>query len=190
MTEEEVFELYGLTTTQVAQVTSQTTMTLDITIDEQDMRYLSLGMTAQVKIDALGGEKHTATITQLGNSGTNNGGSSKYTVQLTMDRAGDMLSGMTATATILIASTQEVLTIPADALVELGNKTVVYTGYDEKKEELLNPVTVKVGTSDGENVEIMEGLAAGQTYYYAYYDTLEISNTPDFGGMGGGFFGR
>ena len=190
MTEEEVFELYGLNMTQVAQVTSQTTMTLDITIDEQDMRYLSLGMTAQVKIDALGGEKHTATITQLGNSGTNNGGSSKYTVQLTMDRAGDMLSGMTATATILIDSKQEVLTIPADALVEMGNKTVVYTGYDEKKEELLNPVTVKVGASDGETVEILEGLTAGQTYYYAYYDTLEISNTPDFGGMGGGFFGR
>ena len=190
MTQEEVFELYGLDMTQVAQVTAQTTMTLDITIDEQDMRYLSLGMTAQVEIDALGGEKYTATMTQLGNAGTNNGGSSKYTVQLTMERAGDMLSGMTATATILIASKQEVLTIPADALVELGNKTVVYTGYDEKKEELLNPVEVKIGVSDGETVEILEGLSQGQSYYYAYYDTLEISNTPDFGGMGGGFFGR
>ena len=26
------------------------------------------------------------------------------------------------------------------------------------------------------------GLNAGDTYYYAYYDTLEISITPDFGG--------
>ena len=196
MTEEEVFELYGLTMTQVAQVTSQNTMTLDITIDEQDMRYLSLGMTAQVKIDALGGEKHTATITQLGNSGTNNGGSSKYTVQLTMERAGEMLSGMNATATIVLASTRQVLTVPAAALVEQGNETVVYTGYDEKKEALINPVTVTVGVSDGETVEILEGLTEGQTYYYAYYDTLEVSNTPEFGsfgsfgGRGGSFFGR
>ena len=75
-----------------------------------------------------------------------------------------------------------VLTLPADALVELGNKTVVYTGYDEETETLLDPVEVVVGKSDGENVEILEGLADGQTYYYAYYDTLEISFTPDFGG--------
>lgn len=189
MTEEEVFELYGLTMAQVAQVTAQNIITLDITVDEQDMKHLSLGMTAQVKIDALGGEKHTATITQLGTSGTNNGGSSKYTVQLTMDRAGEMLSGMNATATILLSSTQEVLTVPAAALVEQGNKTLIYTGYDEKSEELLNPVEVTVGASDGETVAILEGLSVGQTYYYAYYDTLEISNTPDFGGMGS-FFGR
>ena len=53
---------------------------------------------------------------------------------------------------------------------------------------LLNPVTVKVGCSDGETVEVLEGLANGLTYYYAYYDTLEISFTPDFGG-GGFMFG-
>jgi len=34
----------------------------------------------------------------------------------------------------------------------------------------------------------LEGLVNGQTYYYAYYDTLEISFTPDFGG-GGFMFG-
>jgi hypothetical protein len=74
-----------------------------------------------------------------------------------------------------------VLTIPADALVEKGNQTVVYTGYDEENDVLFNPVTVKVGRSDGENAEILEGLAGGQTFYYAYYDTLEVSFTPDFG---------
>jgi len=192
-TEEEVYELYGLTMAQIAQVTAQNTMTLDITVDEQDMKYIALGMTAQVMIDALGGEKHTATVTQLGNVGVNNGGSSKYTVRLTMERAGEMLSGMNATATIVLASARQVLTVPAAALVEQGNETVVYTGYDEKKEALINPVTVTVGVSDGETVEILEGLTEGQTYYYAYYDTLEVSNTPEFGSFGsrgGSFFGR
>lgn len=193
---EEVFQLYDLTMVQIAQVTAQNTMTLDITVDEQDMKYIALGMTAQVMIDALGGEKHTATVTQLGNTGTNNGGSSKYTVRLTMERAGDMLSGMNATATIVLASTRQVLTVPAAALTEQGNETVVYTGYDEKKEIFTNPVTVTVGVSDGETVEILEGLTEGQSYYYAYYDTLEVSNTPEFGdfgsfgGRGGSFFGR
>ncbi len=182
------FELYDLGTTQIAAVTPQKTMTLDITIDELDIKDLQIGMTAQVKIDALGGEKHQATITQIGNSGTNNGGNSKYIVELTMDRSGNMLSGMNATATIVLSAASDILTIPADALVERGNQTVVYTDYDDRKESLCNPVTVKVGKSDGETVEILEGLTEGQTYYYEYYDTLEISDTPDFGGFG--FVGR
>ena len=187
-TQEPVFELYALEMADIAAVTPQDTMILEIIIDELDIRQLHVGMTAQVKIDALGGEKYTATITEIGNTGTNNGGNSKYTVELTMDRSGNMLSGMNATATIVLSTAIDVLTIPADALVENGNQTVVYTGYDEENDILLSPVMVKVGCSDGETVEILEGLAAGQTYYYAYYDTLEISFTPDFGG-GGFMFG-
>ena len=186
--QEPAFELYGLDMAQIAAVTPQNTMTLEITIDELDIKALQVGMTAQVKINALGGEKYTATITEIGNTGTNNGGNSKYTVELTMDRAANMLSGMNATATIVLSTVNDVLTIPADALVENGNQTLVYMGYDEENDILLNPVTVKVGCSDGETVEILAGLSNGQTYYYAYYDTLEISFTPDFGG-GGFMFG-
>lgn len=186
--QEPAFELYGLDMAQIASVTPQSTMTLDITIDELDIRALQVGMTAQVKIDALGGEKYTATITEIGNTGVSNGGNSKYTVELTMDRSENMLSDMNASATIVLSTASDVLTLPADALVENGNQTIVYTGYDEENDLLLNPVTVKVGCSDGETVEIMEGLANGQTYYYAYYDTLEISFTPDFG-AGGFMFG-
>ena len=180
--QEPAFELYGLDVVQIAAVTPQDTMTMEITIDELDIRALQVGMSAQVRIDALGGEKYTATITEIGNTGANNGGNSKYTVELTMDRAENMLSGMNATASIVISTVSEVLTIPADALVEQGNQTIVYTAYDEETQTLLNPVTVKTGCSDGENVQILEGLENGQTYYYAYYDTLEISFTPDFGG--------
>ena len=105
-----------------------------------------------------------------------------------MPRGTDMLGGMTATAVIVLDTRENVPTIPADALVEKGNETLVYTRYDEENGVLLDPVTVRIGTSDGETVEILEGLNEGQTYWYAYYDTLEISFTPDFGG--GMFFGR
>ena len=181
MEQESAFETYSLETVDVAAVTPQNTMTLDITVDELDIHALQAGMTARVKINALGGEKYTATITEIGNTGTSNGGSSKYTVQLTMDRSGNMLSGMNATATVVLDTSRNVLTVPAAALVEQGNKILVYTGYDQETETLLNPMEVKTGSSDGEIVEILEGLEEGQTYYYAYYDTLEVSFTPDFG---------
>ena len=186
--QEETFELYDMEMAQVMSVVPQKEVQLEIAVDELDINKLRLGMAAQVQVDALGGEKCAATITQIGSVGTNNGGSSKYTVELTMERTADMLAGMNATATIDLTTTENVVTVPAAALVELGNETVIYTGYDEKKETLLKPVVVKAGVSDGTTVQILEGLSDGQTYYYAYYDTLEISDVPDFGGMG--MFGR
>ena len=180
-TEAEEFELYALDVVQIAAVTPQDTMTMDITIDELDINSLKVGMTAEVKINALGGEKCTATITGISNTGASSGGSSKFTVELTMARSQNMLAGMNATAAIGLHTSADVLTIPVSALVEKGTQTIVYTGYDEEEDLLLNPVTVQAGVSDGETVQILEGLSNGQTYYYAYYDTLEVSFTPDFG---------
>ena len=186
-TPEPSFEPYSLDMTQIAAVTPQNTMTLEIVIDELDIRHLLTGMTAQVRIDALGGEKHTAIITDIGNTGIGNGGNSKFTVELTMERTENMLSGMNATAAIVLSTANDVLTVPVDALVEQGTSTVVYTGYDEENGTLLDPVTVEIGCSDGKTAQILSGLTHGQTYYYAYYDTLEVSFTPDFGR--GGLFG-
>ena len=187
--QEPAFELYGMEMVEIAAVTPQDTMTMEITVDELDIKSLYVGMTAQIRIDVLGGEKCTAVISHIGNTGSGNGGNSKFTVELTMDRMENMLSGMNAIAKIVLGTMDQVLTIPADALVEEGNQTLVYTGYDEENEMLMNPVVVQTGVSDGETVQILDGLADGQTYYYAYYDTLEISYTPDFGG-GGFMFGR
>ena len=186
--EEPTVELYSMDMAQIAAVTPQGTMTLEIAVDELDIPALRLGMTAEVKINALGGEKFTAAITSVSNTGANNGGSSKFTVELTMDRAENMLVGMNASASLVLNTTVDTLTIPASALVEDGTKNLVYTGYDEKNECLTGPVEVATGVSDGETVQILTGINHGDSYYYAYYDTLEISYTPDFGG--GMMFGR
>lgn len=176
------FELYGMETSAIAAVTPQDTMTLDITIDELDILALQPGQTAAVTIDALGGETVAAVITDISNTGVNSGGSSKFTVELTLEREGKMLSGMSASAVVTLQTADDVLSIPVAALVEEGTQTLVYTGCDEENGILTDPVAVTVGASDGENAEILDGLSAGTTYYYAYYDTLEISVTPDFGG--------
>ena len=187
--EEEEFTLYATDTALIAEVIPQNTMTLEITVDEADVLKLQTGQTATVTVDALTGQSFTATVASVSSSGTYNGGSSKFTVELTMERGADMLAGMNATATVEMETQSNVVYLPVAALVELESKTVVYTGYDKNKEELTDPVEVTVGISDGENVQILTGLTENDTYYYAYYDTPVISNTPDFGGqsfMGGG----
>ena len=126
----------------------------------------------------------TGTIsTVVSGSGTNEGGNSKFTVDITVNKASDMLPGMTAYATITLATMENVLCIPVAALTESGTETIVYTGYDEKNETFTGPITVTVGLSDGEYAQILSGLGEGQEIYYPYYDTLVISNAAQGSGF-------
>lgn len=176
-----VFEPYSLETLTIASVTSQEEMTLEITVDEQDIASLRTGQEATITVEALTGQSFPATVTSVSNTGTNEGGSSKFTAKLTLSKSGDMLPGMNASAFLTLDTADNVLTIPVAALVEEGTKTLVYTGCSEKDNTLKDPVEVTTGVSDGEYVEIRSGLTEGSIVYYAYYDTLEISNTPESG---------
>ena len=108
-----------------------------------------------------------------------------------------MLPGMYASAAIPLSGAENVLCIPVAALEERGTETVVYTGYSEKDNELLDPVAVTTGISDGETVVILSGLTEGQTVYYAYYDTYVSTEEAaagsfsmgQMGGRQGGFPG-
>lgn len=180
-TQEETFELFDLEGSVLMSVTPQETVTLSITIDEQDIAKVQPGMEAEVTVTALKNETFTATVTEIGDAGTNNGGSSKFTLELTMALQENMLDGMTAVATIPLSTKENIPVIPVDALVEDGSRTYVYTGYDEKTGELTAPVEVTLGSSDGIYAEILSGLSEGDTYWYAYYDTLEIDSSVESG---------
>ena len=185
--QEPEYELYDLEGSTLMTVTAQETMGLTITIDEQDISKIYVGQMAEVKVEALRGETFEAEVTSVAVSGTNNGGSSKFMVELEMDKGEDMLSGMSATASIPLYTKMDVLTIPVAALNEDGAETVVYTALDEETGEPASPVTVTTGVSDGETAEILTGLSSGDTFYYSYYDTLELSTKVESGGFS---FGR
>lgn len=178
------FEPYSLETLTVASVTSQEKMSLEISIDEQDIAKLYTGQEATITVEALTGQSFPAVVTSISNTGTNEGGSSKFTAKLTLSKSGDMLPGMNASAFLTLDAADETLSIPVSALVEQDGKTLVYTACNEKEGILEKPVEVTTGLSDGEYVEILSGLSAGDTIWYAYYDTPEISNIPVPGGFG------
>lgn len=172
----QTFTLYTLDRVTVASVTSQEQMGVSISIDELDITKIYVGQEATVSVDALGGEQFDAAVTGIANSGSNSGGNSKFSVELTLKKSGDMLPGMYCSAFITLNTAEDALCIPVAALSEDGDDTIVYTGYDEEN-GLGNPVTVTVGVSDGENVEILSGLNPGQTCYYSYYDTYVKANS-------------
>ena len=174
----QTFEPYSLEKLTVASVSSQEHMTVSITVDELDITKIYVGQAAIVSVDALGGEQFEAVIAKISNSGENAGGNSKFTVELTLGKSGDMLPGMYASAFITLEQKGNVLCVPVAALGKEGTHTILYTGYDMENRVLENPVVVTIGISDGENAEILNGITAGEVCYYEYYDTYLGSDAP------------
>lgn len=164
------YEYYPTKQTKIMSVTPQDTMTVDITVDELDILSIKKGQDVQITLDALAGQSFDGIITDIGVSGSNSGGNTKYTAKVTIDRAPNMIAGMNATALITLETDEDLLTVPSEALVSEGTRTYVYTSYDSKTGALGNPVDVTTGASDGILTEITSGLKAGDTVWYSYYD--------------------
>ena len=181
------FEPYSLEKLTVASVTSQEHMTVSITIDELDITKIYVGQAAVVSVDALGGEQFEAEITKVSNSGENEGGNSKFAVEVTLGKSGEMLPGMYSSVFITLETCETVPCVPVAALGKDGVDSILYTSYDAETGTLGDPVVVSIGVSDGENVQILEGFAAGETCYYEYFDTYVGSDSPQQQGRGFNF---
>ena len=168
---EKLFDLEGST---LMTVTPESTASLTITLDEQDISKVSVGQKATVKVLALSGETFEGEVVDVSNRGTNSGGSSKFTAKLRLKKTANMIDGMSATASLELQTKENIPLIPVAALAQQGAKTVVFTALDKETGKPAKPVPVTLGVSDGTNVEILEGLKPGDRYYYSYYDTLEL----------------
>ena len=164
------FTLYSLEKITVASVTSQAHMTLEITVDELDITKVQPGQSASVTLDALPGERFGATVSQVAASGTNEGGSSKFTVELTLEKDSQMLPGMQASAFLTLDTAQNVLCVPAAALGEENGEPVLYTALDPDTGTPTAPLSVTLGTADADYTQILTPLPSNTTIYYPYYE--------------------
>jgi len=157
----------------VCALTPDTDMTVELLIDEMDLAKIQLGQEVSLALDAIPETELHATVTAVADASESESGSAKYAVEITLDRLLQMRSGMNAAVTIPVSSMEAACTVPAAALVEKNGKTMVYTSYDKQTDTLGTPITVTTGVSDGETVEILSGLKAGDTVYYSYTEVIE-----------------
>lgn len=169
------YDSYDTTKKDAAVITADEEMTVQIQVDELDIRTLETGMEATVTLDALPGSSFTGAITSINPYGENSGGNTKYTVTVTLPRDEKMLSGMNASVKITTSVSGTVPTVPAAAVVFDAGKSWLYTGYNEKTDTLTDPVEIQTGLSDGSLVELLSGLPEGSSFYYRYADSIEYS---------------
>lgn len=169
------YDSYDTTKKDAAVITADEEMTVQIQVDELDIRTLETGMEATVTLDALPGSNFTGAVTSINPYGENSGGNTKYTVTVTLPRDEKMLSGMNASVKITTGVSGTVPTVPAAAVVFDAGKSWLYTGYNEKTDTLTDPVEIQTGLSDGSLVELLSGLSEGSSFYYRYADSIEYS---------------
>lgn len=167
-------ERYSTVGTTMLSITPQETVTVSITLDELDILSVHVGQRVQLTLDALPGQAFSGVISEINTTASNEGGDSKYSAVVALERTDLMLGGMNVSAKIVVEHLDDALLIPSAALIEQDGQTMVYTACDPKTQTLSEPVPVEIGLSDGETVQILSGLNEGDTVWYMYYDTLEV----------------
>ena len=99
-------------------------MNLTIAVDELDVVQVEAGQSVTITVDALSGAELSGEVYRIAPVGTNSGGVTTYDVELTFDAAGTgVRSGMNATGEIEVASAQDALYVPVEALMTIANDT-------------------------------------------------------------------
>lgn len=141
-------------------------LAVEIQVDELDILSVSLGQKAEVTLNARPEKQYEGVISRINKNGTSQNGTTKYGVQILLPKDGEMFFGMNVSAAILTAEKQDVLVLPAEAVLEKGGQSWVYLSADDKTGQLGKEQEIQTGLSDGVQIEIVKGVKEGQTVYY------------------------
>ena len=168
-------------------------MEITISIDETDIMALEEGQQAQITVESVSEDAvFTGSVTGISKVADTSTGVTRYSAEVTLDKAAGMLAGMTAEVDIQIEGVENALIIPVDALHRTSTIYYVYTQYDAQTRQYGGMKEVTVGMQNDTQVEILSGLEPGETVYYTEapqdFMAFMISNmgaSPTGGGMPG-----
>lgn len=152
--------------TVIAEIVNYESLEFVVSVDELDIPSVQEGQTAQIYLNALPDETFEGTVSSIAREGTASGGVSAYEVNLLMKDIEGIRVGMSGEADIVLESRENVVVVPVDAVVELGNRTFVRVPGDggaqagAAAEQSAGEPPVAGGTtpdSEGTNQEAGEG---------------------------------
>ena len=147
--------------TTIATIADMTKMIFEGQVDESEVGKLKKGTNIEVALGAIEDKKFPAVLNFIAPKGTDEGGAVQFKIKadVSLDEEHFIRAGYSANAEIVLNKKDSVLSIK-EALLQFDRKTEepyveVKTG-DQKFEKR----DVKLGISDGVNVEILEGITA------------------------------
>ncbi|MCC7524274.1 MAG: efflux RND transporter periplasmic adaptor subunit [Chitinophagaceae bacterium] len=133
------------------------------TVMEEEIKFIRSGAPVTVVASA-DGKSRGGSISQISRSSVGTGG--QYLIKIDLDNSKDLLSGMYVHIRIPVTAdaigiASGIVSIPEESLVKQGDLTGVYT-IDGNNTAILR--WLRIGKSDGGQVEVLSGLAAGEKY--------------------------
>lgn len=134
-------------------------MTMVAKVDETDIAKVAPNQPASLVLEAYPGEKFTGTVVKVANtSTTNEAGATAFDVTIQLQPPNINLKiGMTGTADVVVATKQDAMVVPVEAVMEKKGKKYVFKVVDGKAR--LTEITVGLTTES--SVEIVDGVEFG-----------------------------
>lgn len=145
--------------TTIASIADMNKMIFEGQVDESEVGKLVKGANIEVSIGAIEGKKFPAKLTFIAPKGSAQNGAVQFKIKadVSLDDKNFIRAGYSANADIVLAKKDSVLSI-REALLRFDKKTEKPYVEVKKSEDKFKKKTIKLGISDGENVEILEGL--------------------------------
>lgn len=140
-------------------------------IDEQYLKYISLGTKMRLTFNAYDSLTVDAAVTKIAAKGMETTGIVKFAVDAEFDITPKMpviRSGYSATAEVLLQQAENVLTLPEKCLTFRQDSICVYV-LDSLTNKPVQQL-IKTGISDGSLIEIVEGLTLNEKVITNYSD--------------------
>jgi HlyD family secretion protein len=149
--------------TELATIADMSDLIFKGTVDEIDVGKLKVGLPARIKVGALPTDVVTGHVSRIAPQAQQKEGATLFDVEIELDPSTITLrAGYSANADLIIREKKDVLVLPERVVIfeDGGKKTFVeLPGANEKDEP--KKKEIKLGISDGMNVEVASGLEKG-----------------------------
>jgi HlyD family secretion protein len=150
--------------TELATIADMRDLVFKGTVDEIDVGKLRVGLPARIKVGALPTDVVTGKVARIAPQAQQKDGATLFDVEIELDRTEKIVlrAGYSANADLIIREKKDVVTL-AERLVifeDGGKKAFVELPPTDPKGEP-KKTELKLGISDGLNVEVLEGLKKG-----------------------------
>lgn len=156
-------------------------LTVDFRLPERYQTRVATGQTVKVELDALPGKSFTARVQATDPLLDANGRSIAVRAVLPPSPGGELRPGMFARVTTVFATNDAALVVPEEAIVPQGGKQFVILldreGEGDGAKQVSRRVEVQLGVRRGAQVQIVSGVAAGNTVVVAGQQRLRKDGT-------------
>ena len=153
--------------TEMATIADMSDLIFKGTVDEIDVGKLRVDLPARITVGALPTDVVTGRVSRIAPQAQQKEGATLFDVEIELDANPKITlrAGYSANADLIIREKKDILTIPERLVLweDGGKKSFVEIPDEKTKGSKVEPkkVEVKLGISDGMNVEVVSGLSKG-----------------------------